>query len=194
MELPRKENHPAISSDYELCLSHLKCLQQKMLKEPEVIHEYNQIIEEQVNKGIVKKVATEENKGNENERVHYLSHHDVTRRDRETTKLRVVYDGSAKPTGRCHTLNDCLETEEDGRGDVNLIASKTKVAPLKKQSIPRLELLGATILVRLTKTVQSALPRSLEAVYWVDSMTVLHWIRDNKPRRQYVLTNVTTDN
>lgn len=165
-----------------------------MLKEPEVIHEYNQIIEEQVNKGIVKKVATEENKGNENERVHYLSHHAVTRRDRETTKLRVVYDGSAKPTGRCHTLNDCLETEEDGRVDVNLIASKTKVAPLKKQSIPRLELLGATILVRLTKTVQSALPRSLEAVYWVDSMTVLHWIRDNKPRRQYVLTNVTTDN
>ena len=34
---------------------------------------------------------------------------------------------------------------EDGRVDVNLIASKTKVGPLKKQSIPMLELLGATI-------------------------------------------------
>lgn len=62
VELPWKENHRAISSDYELCLSHLKCLQPKMLKEPEVIHEYNQIIEEQVNRGIMKEVATEENK------------------------------------------------------------------------------------------------------------------------------------
>ena len=81
-----------------------------MLKETEVIHEYNQIIESQVNKGYVEKVATEENKGQENERVHYLPHRDVIRRDRETTKLRIVYDGSAKPTGRNHSLNDCLET------------------------------------------------------------------------------------
>ena len=82
-----------ISRDYELCLGRLKSLQQKMLKEPEVIHEYNQIIDEQVNKEIVEKVATEENKGKESERVHYLPHHAVIQRDRETTKLRIVYDG-----------------------------------------------------------------------------------------------------
>ena len=54
---------------------------------------------------------------------------------------------------------------EDGRIDVKLVASKTKVAPLKKQSIPRLQLLGATILVRLAKTVQNALPQKLETVF-----------------------------
>ena len=64
---------------------------------------------------------------------------------------------------------------EDGRIDVKLVASKTKVAPLKKQSIPRLQLLGATILVRLAKTVENALPQKLETVFWVDSMTVLCW-------------------
>ena len=43
---------------------------------------------------------------------------------------------------------------EDGHIDVRLISSKTKVAPIKQQSIPRLELLGATILVRLVNTVK----------------------------------------
>ena len=65
MELPWKENYPAISSEYELCLSRLKCVKRKLLKEPEVIHEYNRTVEEQVNKGIVENVATEENKGKE---------------------------------------------------------------------------------------------------------------------------------
>ncbi len=42
--------------------------------------------------------------------VHYLPHHAVIRRDRETTKLRIVYDGSAKPPDRDYSLNGCLET------------------------------------------------------------------------------------
>jgi hypothetical protein len=47
---------------------------------------------------------------------------------------------------------------EDGQIEVRLISSKTKVAPIKQQSIPRLEFLGATILVRLVNTVKNALP------------------------------------
>ena len=80
------------------------------------------------------------------------------------------------------TYDECI--------DVNLIASKTRVAPLKEQSIPWLELLGATILVHLAKTVQDVLPRKLETVFWVDSMTVLCWIRNAKPWKQLVMTRV----
>ena len=79
---------------------------------------------------------------------------------------------------------------EDGRTDVKWVASKTKVAPLKKQSIPRLELLGASILVRLAKTFQNALPLKLETMFWVDSMTVLCLIRNLKPWKQYVMSRV----
>ena len=106
--LPWHDNHPAISSDYELCVNRLKSLQQKFLKEPELIREYNQIIEEQLSKGIVERVAAD--KDSEEEDVHYLPHHAVIRRDRETTKQRIVYDGSAKPRERTHSSNDCLET------------------------------------------------------------------------------------
>lgn len=42
------------------------------------------------------------------ERLHYLPHHGVSRQDKQTTKLRVVYDGSAKTYGP--SLNECLHT------------------------------------------------------------------------------------
>ncbi|XP_046860983.1 uncharacterized protein LOC124454223 [Xenia sp. Carnegie-2017] len=41
---------------------------------------------------------------------------------------------------------------ENGTIDVKLIASKTKVAPVKKQMIPRLELVAATVLEKFTLT------------------------------------------
>ena len=53
---------------------------------------------------------------------------------------------------RCHY--------SDGSIDVRLIASKTCVAPIKKQSIPRLELLGAVILARLVATILKSLHTS----------------------------------
>ena len=42
--------------------------------------------------------------------MHRLPHHGVIRKSRETTKLRIVYDGSAKSPGLQISLNDCLPT------------------------------------------------------------------------------------
>ena len=74
----------------------------------------------------------------------------------------------------------------DGTVDVKFVASKTCVAPVKQQSIPRLELLGAVILARLSHAVLSTLPEQVQCFYWVDSMTVLCWIQHNKPWKKYV--------
>ena len=74
----------------------------------------------------------------------------------------------------------------DGTVEVALVASKTRVSPIKKQSIPRLELLGAVILGRLMKNVISSLPKPVPTFYWTDSMATLHWIRTIKPWKQYV--------
>ena len=66
------------------------------------------IIEEQLSKGILERFAGV--KDNEREKVRYLPHHAVIRRDRKTTKLRNVHDSSAKHTERTHSLNNWLET------------------------------------------------------------------------------------
>ena len=40
----------------------------------------------------------------------YLPHRPVIRESAETTKLRIAYDASLKPTKNSASLNDCLET------------------------------------------------------------------------------------
>ena len=79
----------------------------------------------------------------------------------------------------------------DGTVSISLIASKTRVSPVKKQSIPRLELLGALILARLADTILKQLPLQLTTTYWVDSATTLFWIRNQRPWKQYVLRRVS---
>ncbi|XP_028413524.1 uncharacterized protein LOC114536361 [Dendronephthya gigantea] len=110
VELPWKQDCPSIPSDYQLCENRLRSLHRKMLQQPELLQEYDQIIQQQIQDGIVEKVPDEEIEITNDESVNYLPHHGVIRRDRETTKLRIVYDGSAKPPDREYSLNDCLET------------------------------------------------------------------------------------
>ena len=78
----------------------------------------------------------------------------------------------------------------DGQVEVNLLCSKTRVAPTKKQTIPRLELLGALILARFVHSVVPSLPQLNSVHLWVDSMVVLHCIRNRRAWKQYVQNRV----
>ncbi|GFU56561.1 integrase catalytic domain-containing protein [Nephila pilipes] len=61
---------------------------------------------------------------------------------------------------------------------VNLLAAKSKVAPVKTFTILRLELLAATVGARLCKTVLSAFQwDNVKQHYWTDSTMVLSWIQ-----------------
>lgn len=79
--------------------------------------------------------------------------------------------------------------ELGGSYSVELLTSKTRVAPLKPQTIPRLELMSGRILARLMDTVKNALEREVdikEIVLWLDSKTALHWINNAGEWKQFV--------
>ena len=70
-----------------------------------------------------------------------------------------------------------------------MLTSKTRVAPLKELSIPRLELMAALILVKLMVNVEDALA-SQQSVkrskLWLDSQTALFWIMNRGEWKQFV--------
>ena len=101
--LPWKEDHPPLPDHLELCRKRLKGLLKRLRQNPPLLKDYNSVINEQVVNGIVEVV---DNSVSSTDRTHYLPHHCVVRQNKSTTKVRVVYDASAKTDGP--SLNDCL--------------------------------------------------------------------------------------
>nr|CAI5818309.1 unnamed protein product [Callosobruchus analis] len=84
-------------------------------------------------------------------------------------------DAALEAYGACIYLRS-----EDSMGNVTvrLVCSKTRVAPLKTITIPRLELCGALMLANLVKKVQTSLSVKIDKTYlWSDSTVYLTWIK-----------------
>ena len=79
-------------------------LLRRLSSEPQILKHYDEVIRDKLRNGIVEIVT--QGKEMSAGKVHYLSHREVIRMDKESTKIRVVYDASAKRNGP--TLNDCL--------------------------------------------------------------------------------------
>ncbi|XP_063924137.1 uncharacterized protein LOC135138171 isoform X1 [Zophobas morio] len=83
-------------------------------------------------------------------------------------------DASQRAYGASHYVRTIAA---DGTISCNLLCSKSRVAPLRTITIPRLELCAALLLSRLTNTVIKNLRLSINSVfYWTDSTIVLAWL------------------
>ena len=100
-----KEFHPPLPDNYDLSLRRLKGLLLRMSRDPQILEEYSTIIEDQLTAGIIEMVDQTDKTAS---KTHYLPHHAVVRRDKETSKVCIVYDASAHVKGP--SLNDCLHT------------------------------------------------------------------------------------
>ncbi|XP_072403244.1 uncharacterized protein [Diabrotica undecimpunctata] len=101
-------------------------------------------------------------------------------------------DASLKAYGACIYLRVIYKSEQVS---CSLLASKSRVAPLKPLTLPRLELMGALLCSKLTAKIANIVKEKLSQLdsinMWSDSEIVLAWLRSHPSRwTQFVANRV----
>jgi hypothetical protein len=89
-------------------------------------------------------------------------------------ELHGFCDASQQAYGACIYIRT---VDRNDKPSCNLLCAKSRVAPLKTISIPRLELCAGFLLAKLIKSVVDSLRMSVHQImYWTDSTIVLAWL------------------
>ncbi|KJH40804.1 hypothetical protein DICVIV_13232, partial [Dictyocaulus viviparus] len=108
VRLPWKENANTLPPNKSMAIQRLQSTINKLTTNPVLFQEYHETIIQQLNRGIIEEVKeTNSLTKKNNEIIHYLPHQAVITPNKETTKLRIVYDASAHPKN-APSLNDVL--------------------------------------------------------------------------------------
>jgi len=83
-----------------------------------------------------------------------------------------------------------LLTNDRGEKHVSFLMGKSRVAPLKQITIPRMELTAAMVAVKIDRMLKEELEVPLmESVFWTDSTTVLKYIVNDALRFKTFVAN-----
>ena len=105
----------------------------------------------------------------------------------QNQELHIFNDASEKGYA---TVAYLRTVDDTGKVHISLVTSKTKIAPLKVITLPRLELMAAVIGSRLSMKIKHALKdESLKVICWSDSTIFLHWIKNTEVRYKPFVEN-----
>ncbi|CAG7720691.1 unnamed protein product [Allacma fusca] len=111
----------------------------------------------------------------------------VNQDDVISTQLHGFSDASTKAYAAAIYIRTI---SRDGNVVVRLVASKSRVSPIKTTSIPRLELCATELLAHLMEAVVAAFPVKIEEIYaWTDSTVTLYWILQPPSRWETFVAN-----
>lgn len=102
---PWKEDIPHLSTHYGLSVGRLDSILNKFQRQPDLLTKNNNLFEEQLKAGIIEEIKWDTKTGG---CIHYMPHQPVLRPDKATTKLRIVYDASAKLGQSDRSLNEAI--------------------------------------------------------------------------------------
>lgn len=105
VELPLKDNYKNLGESRFQATNRLHMLERRFKSNPDLKTEYCKFINEYIELGHMRLV--DESNIDTNNTCYYLPHHPVIKHSSSTTKLRVVFDASAKTTTNL-SLNDVL--------------------------------------------------------------------------------------
>ena len=105
VQWPWKYEKMDIPDNFEIAVGRLRSLARRLQRDRNLLQKYDEVISSQAEQGIVEKVTTDTRTS---EPHHYLPHHPVITPAKNTTKLRIVYDASAKIRKGEKSLNECL--------------------------------------------------------------------------------------
>ncbi|KMQ89434.1 gag-pol polyprotein precursor [Lasius niger] len=98
--------------------------------------------------------------------------------------------GFADASERGYAAVVYLRASTSSSTSIHLLTAKSKVAPIKQVTLPRLELCAASLLTSITHRIRASLNLSTAPIYlWSDSTVALHWIHGHASRWKTYVAN-----
>nr|XP_037872500.1 uncharacterized protein LOC119629716 [Bombyx mori] len=114
VSLPFKDTPSKLGDSLQASMRRYLSLERKLLLQPEMRQEYDKVIKDYLEKGYLNPCSRNINESS----LHYvIPHHGIVRKDKSTTKLRVVLDGSMKSSSGL-ALNDILQVGPNLQNDL----------------------------------------------------------------------------
>ncbi|UYV69827.1 hypothetical protein LAZ67_7000901 [Cordylochernes scorpioides] len=183
VSLPWTVEKAKIADNREIAMKRLEQTTKKLIS-LNLYEYYDDIFRGWLDDGIIEKVPAEQHDAE----IFYLPQRPVVKLSSGTTPIRPVFDASSKKDWQIHTFVDAsseayaavvfLRTRVADKIEVHMMTAKSRVAPVKRPTIPRLELLACVVGARLNKMIFEALElKDIKNVFWSDATTALAWIK-----------------